>query len=112
MRFFSPVMAVIAALFTASCDLAQTQNNTAAASSEARVAPILAEAKDTQSYARPLEARVTNVDLDLNLDFDAKRIGGTATLSIERKPDASEIVLDDDGLEIQSVTDGSGQALS
>ena len=34
------------------------------------------------------------------VDFAAKRVGGTATLDIEAKPDAKEIILDDKGLEI------------
>ena len=43
------------------------------------IAPILTtpDAIDTHSYARPLEARVTHVALDLAVDFDTKRIGGT-----------------------------------
>src|SRR3954447_23138844 len=74
-------------------------------SAEAAVAPILTtpDAVDTHSYARPLEARVTHVALDLSVDFDTKRIGGTATLDIDRKPGARQIVLDDNGLEIESV---------
>ena len=104
-----------AAILLAGCQSAES--NTAANSSEsgqeAQIAPILdtPEAKDSASYARPLEARVYHVALDLGVDFEAKRIGGTATLDIDRKPDAKEIVLDDKGLEIQSITDGSDQPL-
>ena len=81
---------------------------------EAKAAPILAtvDAVDPHTHARPLEARVTHVALDLAVDFDSKRLGGTATLDIQRKPDASEIVLDDNGLEIESIADASGQPLS
>ena len=77
------------------------------------VAPVLdsADAVDTMSYARPLEARVTHVDLDLDLDFEAQRISGKAELDIDAKADASEIVLDDRGLEITSITDGDKNAL-
>jgi len=101
------------ALTLGGCRGEQANNVSANASEEVQVAPILTseDARDPHSYARPLEARVTNVDLDLDLDFQSKRVGGTATLDIDRKPDAKEIVLDDDGLEIQSVTDGAGQAL-
>ena len=99
-----------AALFVVSCRGGEAENNLAQEGA-AQVAPILAEAKDPHSYARPLEARVTHVDLDLDLDFATKRVGGTATLDIDRKPDAKAIVLDDDGLEIQSVKDGSGEPL-
>lgn len=60
-------------------------------SAEAAVAPILAtpDAIGTHSYAKPLEARVTHVALDLGIDFGRKRIGGTAKLDIDRKPDAT-----------------------
>jgi hypothetical protein len=77
------------------------------------VAPVLAEetARDTSSYARPAEARVTHVALDLKADFAAKRLGGTATLDVEAAANAKEIVLDSKGLVIQAVTDGQGRAL-
>ncbi|MEO5611696.1 MAG: M1 family metallopeptidase [Sphingomicrobium sp.] len=83
------------------------------ASEAAAIAPILAtaDAKDAHSFARPLEARVHHVALDLAIDFATKRIGGTATLDIARKPDAKQIVLDDKGFEIDRVTDGSGKPL-
>ena len=103
-----------AALVLAGCQMSE-DNSAAPAENqqEAQIAPILAtpEAKDTASYARPLEARVHHIALDLNVDFEAKRIGGTATLDIDRKPDAKEIVLDDKGLEIESIADGAGQPL-
>ena len=104
-----------AALALAACQASET--NTASPTGEeratAQIAPILTtpDAKDEASYARPLEARVHHVALDLTVDFDAKRIGGTATLDIDRKPDAKEIVLDDKGLEIASVTDGDSNPL-
>jgi leukotriene-A4 hydrolase len=109
------VLAAAAALILASCEVQQSQTNGGVTPVDppAQVAPILAtpDAKDIHSYARPLEARVTNVALDLDVDFDSKRIGGTATLDIDRKPEAKEIVLDSDGLEIASITDASGQPL-
>jgi leukotriene-A4 hydrolase len=88
------------------------QPKTASAAAPA-IAPILdaPDATDAHSYARPHEARVTHVALDLTADFAAKRIGGAATLDIEAAPNAKEIVLDDKGLEIQSVTGGRGMSL-
>ena len=76
-------------------------------------APILdtPDAVDIHSFAKPLEARVTHVALDLNVDFDTRRIGGTATLDVQAKPDATQIILDDKGLEIEAVTDEAGQPL-
>ncbi len=98
--------AAFAALFLLSC---QTETPI----EPAEVAPILdtPDAVDLHSYAKPLEARVTHVALDLNLDFESKRIGGTATLDIQAKPGAKEIILDDKGLEIEAVTDEAGQPL-
>lgn len=101
------------ALALSGCGTKQANEGAPEGPKPALVAPVLAgeDAKDPHSYARPLDARVTNVDLDLDLDFESRRLGGTATLDIERKPDAREIVLDDDGLEIRSVTDESGRPL-
>jgi aminopeptidase N len=111
MKFMSRVI-LLAALLLGGCRAGEQQGN-AVAGADAKIAPILAtpDARDSASYARPLEARVHHVALDLAVDFDARRIGGTATLDIDRKPDAREIVLDDKGLEIESITDGSNQPL-
>jgi aminopeptidase N len=82
-------------------------------SAERVVAPILttADARDPHSYARPQEARVTHVALDLGLDFEAKQVAGTATLDILAAPNAREIVLDTKGLETLNVTDARGRSL-
>ena len=105
----------LAALLLAGCRQSTGTNEVenAAANSVETAAAVLTtpDAVDYASHARPLEARVTHVALDLSVDFDAKRIGGTATLDIDRKPDAKEIILDDAGLEIGSVTDGAKQPL-
>jgi aminopeptidase N len=105
--------AVFAALLLTACRASDHSGNMAASRSEAPVAPVLTtpDAVDPHSFARPLEARVTHVALDLGVDFDSKRIGGTAILDIDRKPGAKQIVLDDKGLEIASVTDGAKQPL-
>lgn len=80
---------------------------------ERMVASILTgeDARDPLTYARPQEARVTHVALDLVADFAAKRLGGTATLDVQAAPNAREIVLDSKGLEIASVTNAEGQPL-
>ena len=70
-----------------------------------------APVRDIHSFARPKEARVTNVDLDLRAHFAAKRLGGTAALDLEVAPGATEIVLDTKDLEIQAVTDAAGRPL-
>ena len=114
MNLMSRAALFAAALSLSACDLASNvAGNADAGSQKAQIAPILdrPDAVDTASYAKPLEARVHHVALDLTVDFDAKRIGGTATLDIDRKPGATEIILDDKGLEIASITDASGQPL-
>ena len=109
-------LAAAAALFVLSAceraDQAPMPANDQAAQAPA-IAPVLtgADAVDPHSYARPHEARVHHVALDLAVDFDAKRLSGKATLDIERKADAKEIVLDSKGLEVEAVTDGAGQPL-
>lgn len=79
----------------------------------AKVAPVLTapEAKDIWTYARPTEARVTHVDLDLNVDFGAKTIDGVAVLDILAAKGAREIVLDTLDLDIKEVTDGDRRPL-
>ncbi|MGI8705298.1 MAG: M1 family metallopeptidase [Sphingomicrobium sp.] len=110
------VLTAVAALILASCEMQQSAKpgGVTPVDAPAQVAPILAtpDARDIHSYARPLEARVTNITLDLDVDFDAKRIGGTAILDIDRNPQSQEIVLDSDGLEIDSITDATGQPLA
>src|SRR5688500_6258052 len=102
------VIAMFALL--AACAPGDSEGNAGAAR---QVAPILnePEARDWHSFARPEVARVTHVALDLALDFEARRIGGTATLDIQAADGAQEIVLDNKGMEISAVTDGRGQAL-
>ncbi|MBP6877467.1 MAG: M1 family metallopeptidase [Phenylobacterium sp.] len=77
------------------------------------VAPVLStpDAKDGRSYARPLIARVTHVDLDLAADFATKTVSGQAAMDVLAAPGAQEIVLDTLGLTITKVTDGGGRDL-
>lgn len=65
---------------------------------------------DDSSYARPDEARVTHVSLDLTADFERKLFTGKATLDIAARADAREIVLDCDGLAIRAVRAGGRDA--
>jgi len=78
-----------------------------------KIAPILTseEAFDDQTFAKPQEARVTHVSLNLAMDFDAKTIGGTATLDVLAVDGANQIILDSNGLQVSAVTDQFGNAL-
>jgi len=71
----------------------------------------VAAVRDTHSYARPEEARVTHVALDLAADFRARVLNGTATLTIERAPGATSVVLDSKDLEVSAVRTTDGRPL-
>jgi aminopeptidase N len=72
--------------------------------------PMAALPHDSSSHARPDEARVRHVSLDLTADFDRKVFHGKATLDIVARNDAREIVLDSDGLVIRAVRAGTREA--
>ncbi len=112
MRKFAAPLALL--LTSTACTTMEAAPAPVAAAADRMVSPILTspEAVDTLTHAQPQVARVTHVALDLDLDFDAKRVGGTAELSVLAAPGAEEIVLDTNGLEIAQVTDGQGRALS
>jgi aminopeptidase N len=59
---------------------------------------------DPHSFAKPEKFLVRHVDLDLRADFAARRLEGTAELTVEQvDPEAKELVLDTSGLEIRTV---------
>ena len=63
---------------------------------------------EPHSYAKPNEAVITHLNLDIDVDFDKKIISGTATYDI-RNNNATEIVLDTKHLNIINVqADGKG----
>src|SRR6266550_3833254 len=70
-------VALLGALLLAGCRGSEHAANRAESAAESTLAPILTtpDAVDVHSYARPLEARVTHIALDLTVDFDTKRIG-------------------------------------
>src|SRR5262245_13252652 len=69
------------------------------------------DAVDIHSFAKPADARVTHVALDLRADMQAHELRGTATLTVGRRAGATELVLDTRDLDIEKVTDGGGGAL-
>ncbi len=73
-----------------------------------------ARMRDIHSFARPEEAVVRHLALDLEVDFERKQLTGSATLDIESQNGARELVLDTNGLEISRVTldDGSDAAFT
>jgi aminopeptidase N len=100
--------AILATLSLAACGTPEGGDPSAP-----RVSPVLssADAIDEQTFARPTEARVTHVDLDLDLDFEQKSVSGEAMLDIVAAKGVTEVVLDNDGYEVSSVTDADGKPL-
>ncbi|MFZ2493707.1 MAG: M1 family metallopeptidase [Thermoanaerobaculia bacterium] len=60
--------------------------------------------RDIHSFARPDEAVVKHIALDLDVDFQQQRLVGSATITIENRAGGTELVLDTNGLEIDRVT--------
>jgi aminopeptidase N len=73
---------------------------------------VVQQAADPHSFSRPQEASVRHLRLDLDVDFAARRLAGTAVLELERSPRASELVLDTWGLAIEEVLDQRGAPAS
>lgn len=67
--------------------------------------------RDVHSHARPEIARVTHVNLDLAADFDARSLKGTATLDVQGRAGATEVILDIRDLDVRAVRDAQGAAL-
>ncbi|MFN8397157.1 MAG: M1 family metallopeptidase [Bacteroidia bacterium] len=67
---------------------------------------------DPHSYARPSEAMAKHLDLDIEVDFEAKRIRGTATYTVDRKGGGNAIIFDTRNLDIIDVTTPTGDSLS
>lgn len=62
------------------------------------------EARDPFTYANYQDVRVTHADIDLDVDFEAKVMSGTAVLEFEKlNESASSIVLDANDLAIEMV---------
>src|SRR5215208_3696713 len=66
---------------------------------------------DVHSYARPGEARVRHVTLDLTADFEARQLRGSAALDVDVATGAREVILDTGGLLVRAVTDDRGVPL-
>lgn len=66
---------------------------------------------DPHSFARPAEARVTHVSLDLTPDFTTHRMTGTARLAVRLALGEDSIMLDTRDLTLRRITDARGNAL-
>ena len=64
------------------------------------------------SHARPDQVKIKHLHLDSKVDFDTKRISGTATLTLERTDPQAPLLLDSHGLEIRGVKTETGDELA
>ncbi|WP_166212435.1 M1 family metallopeptidase [Cognatiluteimonas telluris] len=64
----------------------------------------MATTRDEHSYAQPDKVRISDLALDLAVDFDRKQLSGTATYTLEwLDPQATQLVLDTRDLTITKV---------
>ena len=62
----------------------------------------------SSDLARPDQAVVKHLDLNLTVDFEKKILSGYATLDVDVKNDTSDLILDTHGLNIEKVTYADG----
>jgi aminopeptidase N len=91
---------VLALVLLQACRTEQTASEPA----PAKPAAAAVKTPDPHSYARPDEARVEHIGLDLTVDFAKKQLTGTATLRVKKQPDATALILDTHALDIRKVT--------
>ena len=105
--------AAIAAALLAGCSTVSMPADSMSTETATALTGIYAseQGRDVHSAARPLEARVEHVSLDLTPDFTRKIIRGVATLDLWVADDATSVMLDTKGLDIESVRDAEGRAL-
>jgi leukotriene-A4 hydrolase len=65
--------------------------------------------KDIHSYAKPEEAVVKHLDLEIAVDFDTQSISGKASWEIENVSKVKRIIFDENTLEISKVTLGTDE---
>lgn len=100
MRTISPVLLAASLLLVSACGTSPDRTSNAQK-------PIVT--MDPHSHARPQEARITHLNLDITVDMDAQRILGTARYRIEAAPGAERIIFDTDGLEVLRATLDDGR---
>ena len=64
---------------------------------------------DYHSFAKPAEAVVKHLALDIKVDFAKKQISGKAVWAIDNLAKGKEIIFDDNGLNIQKITLGTDE---
>jgi aminopeptidase N len=112
MRCFSlQSHALVVALVAAGACSPKAETSERRADSSATMATTPTLPHDVHSFARPEQARVTHVSLDLTPNFATKRITGTARLAIHRVGSPDSIILDTRELTITRVATAGGDTL-
>jgi aminopeptidase N len=73
-------------------------------------APDPSHRRDPHSHADPGRVAVTHADLDLALDFESQVVSGRVRLALDRKDRGAPLVLDAQGLSIDTVRGEDGGA--
>jgi len=104
-----PLLLSLALLATTSCARQPAAADaTPAATQEAK--PTMSVQHDEHSYAEPETVRITDLGLDLALDFDHRQLAGTATYTLKwQDPKATRLVLDTRDLSIEDVEGSDAQ---
>ena len=64
-------------------------------------------ARDPHSFSRPDQVVIEHLELDLTVDFEARRLRGRATLHVDNRAGVRELTLDSRDLDIRRVSLGS-----
>jgi aminopeptidase N len=103
-----PLLVLFAFSATTSCARQPTQAPATPVTQEAT--PPMSVPHDEHSYAEPEKVRITDLALDLALDFDQRQLKGTAEYSLQwRAPRAARLVLDTRDLSIAAVEGSDAQ---
>jgi aminopeptidase N len=103
------LLSLAASAFLVACGGGEADDSAKDSSKKADMVAKMNMVNDFHSYARPNEAKVTHLDWNAEVDFDAREIRGTATYTIEQGENAERIVFDVRELSIDSVmTDDGG----
>jgi leukotriene A-4 hydrolase/aminopeptidase len=94
------------ALFMLSCNMKGNEDGFAEKGNSYSTKTLSPE--DQYSYARPNEAVIKHLDLDIEVNFRNKKITGKATFQIENKTGTDKIFFDTKHLDIEKVTLGKG----
>ncbi len=100
----------LAMVATSGCSGDKAGTDPAQAARPAKEATVSARRHDESSYAQPEKVKITDLALDLALDFDRKQLAGTATYTLDWvDPQATELALDTRDLAIDKV-EGESEA--